>query len=131
GAARTIPLGGNEVLTMNAEVRLRDPFFPNLLQYVLFDDAGEVWTHEASGQPAAFQRLLSTPGVGVRVSSPVGPIQLNAGYNPYGSIPGQALFASTSSTSSSAPLICVTGPADAQVVVHTDAGGAQSQNFSA
>jgi hypothetical protein len=33
-----------------------------------------------------------TPGIGLRVFSPLGPIQINAGYNPYPAVFGQALY---------------------------------------
>ena len=41
---RTQPLGGNALFVFNAEFRIRDPFLPNLLQYVPFVDGGQVWT---------------------------------------------------------------------------------------
>ena len=33
-----------------------------------------------------------TPGIGVRVFTPLGPVQVNAGYNPYPPVLGQALY---------------------------------------
>ena len=49
-ASRTSPVGGNVLLVLNAEVRIRDPFFPALLEYVPFVDAGQVWTRQVAGK---------------------------------------------------------------------------------
>jgi outer membrane protein assembly complex protein YaeT len=115
-AQRTVPVGGNQLVVANAELRLRDPFFPNLLQYVLFTDAGEVWTRQQGVQNLGFTRLSITPGVGIRVFSPVGPISINAGYNPYGSPAARAFFPDRTGNS---PLICVS-PGAPQVRVASD-----------
>lgn len=76
---RAVPLGGNSLVVANIEYRIRDPFFfPNLLQYTLFMDGGDVWTRG--------DRKLTmkwTPGVGFRALTPVGPVQVNIGYNRY------------------------------------------------
>jgi outer membrane protein insertion porin family len=76
---RAVPLGGNSLLVANLEYRLRDPFFlPDLLQYTLFIDGGDVWTRGSrAGQ------IKWTPGLGFRAVTPVGPVQVNIGYNPY------------------------------------------------
>jgi len=101
-AQRTIPVGGNQLVVANLELRLRDPFFPNLLQYVLFTDAGDVWTRQPGVEHIGFTRLYVTPGLGIRVFSPVGPISVNAGYNPYGSPGSPAYF-----PNGSGRLVCV------------------------
>jgi outer membrane protein insertion porin family/translocation and assembly module TamA len=76
---RTVPLGGNSLFVANIEYRIRDPFFfPDLLQYTLFVDGGDVW---ASDQRSG--RLKWTPGLGFRALTPVGPVQVNIGYNRY------------------------------------------------
>jgi outer membrane protein assembly factor BamA len=76
---RSIPLGGNSLLVANIEYRMRDRFFfPDLLQYTLFLDGGDVWSRETRGQ-----RIKWTPGLGVRALTPVGPVQVNVGYNRY------------------------------------------------
>lgn len=91
-AQRTIPVGGNQLIVANVELRLRDPFFPNLLQYVLFTDAGQVWTRQPDVANLGFTGLSVTPGFGLRIASPVGSININAGYNPYGSESAQVYF---------------------------------------
>ena len=76
---RAVPLGGNSLFVANLEYRLRDPFFlPDLLQYTLFVDGGDVWNRDSRGG-----KLKWTPGVGVRALTPVGPVQMNIGFNRY------------------------------------------------
>jgi outer membrane protein assembly factor BamA len=128
-AFRSIPVGGNLLLVVNAELRVRDPFFPALLEYVPFLDAGAV--QQVGAHNLTPSKLSYTPGLGVRVFSPIGPIQLNAGYNPYGGRPGTAYFASPVNTlTNKAPLICVTAPGEETVpVVFT--GGQLKQDVAA
>ena len=77
GPSRTVPLGGNSLFVANIEYRIRDPFlFPNALQYTLFIDGGDVWTRTTRGFAMKW-----TPGFGVRALTPVGPVQVNVGYN--------------------------------------------------
>ena len=87
---RAVPLGGNSLVVANAEYRLRDPFFlPNLLQYTLFIDAGDVWTRGIRSRPA---QIKWTPGIGIRALTPVGPVQVNVGYNRYDRVAGPIYF---------------------------------------
>ena len=107
--SRRSPGGGNSLFVVNTELRIRDPFFPQLLEYVPFIDAGQVWTREPGTRQLNTQRAEVTPGLGIRVFSPVGPIQLNAGYNPGKPRPGPAYFAAkVDPLSGQAPLFCVT-----------------------
>lgn len=86
---RSVPLGGNSLVVVNLEYRLRDPFFfPNLLQYSFFIDGGDVW-NRGSAQNAG---LKWTPGIGFRAITPVGPVQVNVGYNRYDREQGQIFF---------------------------------------
>ncbi|MEX2179173.1 MAG: BamA/TamA family outer membrane protein [Gemmatimonadaceae bacterium] len=81
---RTVPLGGNALFVANVDYRVRDPFFlPDLLQYSFFVDVGEVWTPSAQDPALRFNRLKMTPGVGLRLFTPIGPVVVNAGYNDY------------------------------------------------
>lgn len=76
---RAVPLGGNSLVVANFEYRIRDPFlFPDLVQYALFVDGGDVWTRGLRARS-----LKWTPGVGIRALTPVGPVQINVGYNRY------------------------------------------------
>lgn len=77
---RTVPLGGNSLLVVNAELRLRVPFLlPEILQFTPFIDGGNVWTRTIGGR----ERLKWTPGLGVRAFTFIGPVQMNVGYNDY------------------------------------------------
>jgi outer membrane protein insertion porin family len=117
GVSRKSPGGGNSLIVMNAELRIRDPFFPQLFEYVPFLDVGQVWTREPGARQLNLQRMAVTPGVGLRVFTPVGPIQANVGYNGAQPRPGPLYFAQPVNSSGNAPLVCVTTPGEAPVPV--------------
>jgi outer membrane protein assembly factor BamA len=79
---RIVPVGGNSLLVGNIELRLRSPVLPQLLQFTLFTDAGEVWNRGGTTQVKGL-KLKVTPGVQVTAFSPVGPVRVAVGYNPY------------------------------------------------
>ena len=99
---RTVPSGGDNVLVMNAELRMRSPAYPELVQYAVFVDAGQVWNRGRAGTGVNFADIRVTPGIGLRVFSPVGPIRMDVGYNPYRRTTGPAYVTETSGN-----LICV------------------------
>jgi hypothetical protein len=69
---------------LNLDYRIRDPFlFPDRLQYTLFLDAGAVGTRTAEDIGIGFTQLKWTPGLGVRMLTLIGPVQVNVGYNGY------------------------------------------------
>ncbi len=126
---RVVPVGGNSLVVANLELRLRSRIFPELLQYTLFVDGGDVWSRETAAgtrtrrASALFlNKLKWTPGVGVRVFTPVGPFQANVGYNPFAQ-PGGAIYydAPPSANTGFAPLYCVT-PGNAIPAVLTSNG---------
>jgi outer membrane protein insertion porin family len=88
---RVVPVGGNTLFVANIDYRLRSPFLPQLLQFTLFTDVGSVWNRNTQTNFGGFVPRW-TPGLGVRVFSPLGPIQVNAGYNPYKPVLGPALY---------------------------------------
>jgi len=88
---RVVPVGGNTLFVTNIDYRLPSPILPQLLQFTLFADMGTVWNRQTHTQFGGFKPYW-TPGVGVRVFSPLGPIQVNAGYNPYPPYTGEALY---------------------------------------
>jgi outer membrane protein assembly factor BamA len=126
---RTQPLGGNALFVFNAEFRIRDPFLPNLLQYVPFVDGGQVWTQVPNVNNFHLLRgVFVTPGLGFRVTSPIGPIQISLGYNPYQNQQGPVYFASpVDPVTGAAPLICVTQPGKETVPVTVSANGSVTQ----
>ncbi len=82
GVRRAVPVGGNSLVVANLELRMESPFLPEFLQWTLFTDAGDVWNR---GGSASFQKfsIKVTPGVQLTAFSPVGPVRLVVGYNPY------------------------------------------------
>lgn len=107
--SRAVPTGGNTLVVANLEARLPSPFLPDLLRYAVFVDAGRVWNRDRSSNVAGgFRQIRVTPGAGIRVASPVGPIRVDIGYNPYARSPGVAYHAYRGSDPGGvAPLYCV------------------------
>jgi outer membrane protein assembly factor BamA len=68
------PTGGTRLIEANAEMR-----FPiaSLFEGVVFVDAGQAW---GADQSIEFSAMEFTPGVGIRVPSPVGPIRFDVAY---------------------------------------------------
>ncbi|MEO5904741.1 MAG: BamA/TamA family outer membrane protein, partial [Gemmatimonadaceae bacterium] len=79
---RAVPVGGNSMVVANLELRLPSPFLPDLLQWTVFTDGGDVWNR---GQSNSFQNFAFkvTPGIQLTAFSPVGPVRIVIGYNPY------------------------------------------------
>ncbi len=79
---RAVPVGGNSLVVGNLELRMPSPFLPELLQWTLFTDAGDVWNR---GRAASFQNfsIKVTPGFQITAFTPVGPVRVVVGYNPY------------------------------------------------
>jgi outer membrane protein assembly factor BamA len=103
GFERVVPLGGNTLFVANLEYRIRDPIFlPDYVQYTLFLDAGDAWNRPSP------PRIKWTPGAGVRLLTPVGPIQMNVGFNPYKRETGPIYFEDPALAASAiSPLYCV------------------------
>jgi outer membrane protein assembly factor BamA len=88
---RIVPVGGNRLFVASVDYRVRSPILPSVLQFTFFTDAGTVWNWDTQSPLGGFQPRF-TPGIGLRAFTPLGPIQINAGYNPYQPVVGQALF---------------------------------------
>jgi outer membrane protein insertion porin family/translocation and assembly module TamA len=91
---RIVPVGGNSLVVGNLELRMPSPFLRELLQWTLFTDAGEVW-NRGTGQLKQV-KLKVTPGIQLTAFSPVGPVRLAVGYNPYRRPAGPIYFEGTS-----------------------------------
>ncbi len=76
GDGRPVALGGNALLVANIELRV--PVWKSLWG-TLFYDAGNVFNNFSSIKLSEFS---NTFGLGARVRTPVGPIRIDAGYNP-------------------------------------------------
>jgi outer membrane protein assembly complex protein YaeT len=88
GVIRTSPTGGNALAIVNAELRMRPPFLRDLLQFALFVDGGQVYNRRA--ETVRLDQFRWTPGVGLRIASPVGPIRFDLAYNRYAQQRGPA-----------------------------------------
>jgi outer membrane protein assembly complex protein YaeT len=77
--------GGTRLAVASAELRVPSPVLSEYLRFAAFVDAGQVW---APGTRATAEALRFTPGIGLRFTTPVGPIRVDAAYNPYGQVAG-------------------------------------------
>lgn len=89
-AVRVAPTGGDRVVIANLELRVPAPFLPQRVRFAFFADGGALWDR---GGTAKF-RL--TPGLGIRIASPLGPIRLDAAYNE-NALQSGTLYTTTSS----------------------------------
>jgi outer membrane protein insertion porin family len=80
--------GGNTFVLGNIELRVPSPVFSSRLRLAAFVDAGGVWNREG---PGSSKVVRITPGLGIRVTTPLGPARLDAAYNPYKLQPGPLL----------------------------------------
>jgi outer membrane protein insertion porin family/translocation and assembly module TamA len=105
GFDRIVPLGGNRLIVANLEYRVPDRLIlPNLLQWTFFVDAGDVWNN---GGAAKLDPKV-TPGMGVRLITPIGPFAVNFGYNWHPRADGAMYFEDPALASSViSPLYCV------------------------
>jgi outer membrane protein assembly complex protein YaeT len=78
-SVRVVATGGNTLAVANAELRLPSPFFRDRLRLAVFVDAGSVWQRGTTDRA----QFRVTPGVGLRVATPLGPARLDVAYNPY------------------------------------------------
>jgi outer membrane protein assembly factor BamA len=80
--------GGNTVVLANIELRVPSPIFSSRLRLAAFVDAGGVWQRQGASSSKV---VRVTPGVGIRVATPLGPARLDIAYNPYKLQPGPLL----------------------------------------
>ena len=101
---RAVPTGGTAAAVGNVELRWRPRVLTEFVQFVAFIDMGNVWSSE--GDDLDNTPIFVTPGIGLRVSTPVGPIRLDLAYNSYAPTPGPA-YRDAPVGYSTAPLYCV------------------------
>lgn len=104
---RIVPVGGTAVAVGNVELRVRSPFVPELLQWTLFTDVGQVWSRNGSDAGLRLNTLRTTPGIGARIFSPIGVIRLDFGYNNYAPRSGAAYFNELPRGDGTQALLCV------------------------
>lgn len=75
------PSGGEVLLEGNLELRFPIPVLNGKMRGAAFVDAGQVWAERGD---VALGEIIATPGVGLRYYSPIGPIRVDAAFNPRG-----------------------------------------------
>lgn len=78
---RASPTGSNAIALANLELRFPSPIWPSRLRLAAFVDAGQLWNQTTGGLVPTPRRF--TPGLGLRFSTPLGPMRLDAAYNDY------------------------------------------------
>lgn len=104
GFDRSAPAGGLASALVNLELRTRSGWPTDLLRWVIFLDAGRVWN--SSGNYAV-TGLRATPGVGVRVVTPLGPFRVDVGYNAHAYEAGPAFYLQRAAPGVQGRAICV------------------------
>jgi outer membrane protein assembly factor BamA len=78
--------GGNTVGIGQLELRVPSPLWGSRLRLALFVDAGTLY--ERGKTRLAPIRIRVTPGVGLRLATPLGPARFDVAYNGYDQPPG-------------------------------------------
>lgn len=86
-----VPIGGTAYGVANVEVRFPSPLFRRQLRLAAFMDAGTVGTGNIWNLELKDWKF--TPGVGMRITTPVGPARVDLAYNPYDPQRGVLFFA--------------------------------------
>jgi outer membrane protein assembly factor BamA len=76
-----VPTGGTALAVTSAELRMPSPVLRRLLRMAVFVDAGAVGS--GSLWDISFGEWRVTPGAGVRLQTPVGPVRIDVAINPY------------------------------------------------
>jgi outer membrane protein assembly complex protein YaeT len=79
-SVRVAATGGNSLALANVELRVPSPILGSRLRLAAFVDAGGVWQRQGR-RPTTVIRV--TPGIGLRLGTPLGPARLDLAYNPY------------------------------------------------
>ena len=90
---RAVPRGGTAMLVGNLEWRRGFRFIAEQVQLAAFVDGGALW--ETRSSRFNWRDMRYTPGLGLRVVTPLGPFRVDVGYRPYGQRTGRALYFSS------------------------------------
>ena len=74
------PTGGNTLAIANLELRVPSPVLRSRLRLAAYVDAGGAWQR---GTTTSDPVIRVTPGVGIRLNTPLGPARFDVAYNPY------------------------------------------------
>lgn len=110
GYTRAVPRGGTALMVANLEWRRGFRFIAEQLQFAAFVDAGTVW--ETQSDQFRWADVRATPGLGIRVATPLGPFRLDIGYQPYGPRSGRALYFAPATGETSAQILCASPRTD-------------------
>jgi outer membrane protein assembly factor BamA len=95
GSATFFPVGGTSLSMVNAEIRFPSPFLRRQLRLAAFVDGGVVGTGNVWNLDP--QDMRFTPGVGLRIATPVGPARVDVAYDPYAPVSGVLFYADSAS----------------------------------
>lgn len=101
---RAVPRGGTAMLVGNLEWRRGFRFIAERVQFAAFLDAGTLW--ETRSDRFAWSDLRYTPGLGLRLVTPLGPFRVDIGYRPYRMPAGRALYFSPNSEAGVSGIFC-------------------------
>ncbi len=107
---RAVPRGGTAMLVANLEWRRGFRVLAEELQFAAFVDAGNVWETHAEG--FRWGDLRATPGLGLRIVTPLGPFRMDVGYQPYEPRAGRALFFTSGDNTGTTGAILCASPRD-------------------
>lgn len=79
--AQFVPTGGTALFVASAELRMPSPFMRDRLRLVPFIDVGSLGTGNL--WDVALLDMKYTPGLGLRMATPVGPVRVDIAYNPH------------------------------------------------
>jgi outer membrane protein insertion porin family len=79
-SVRVAATGGNTLVLGNVEVRVPSPILKSRLRFAAFVDIGGAWLRD---DPSSSKVIRVTPGLGLRIATPLGPARLDVAYNPY------------------------------------------------
>lgn len=83
---RASPVGSAAIALANAEVRLPTRLFDGRVAVAAYVDVANLWAQD--GREYVSDGVKVTPGLGLQLMTPLGPMRLDAGYNAYGRQPG-------------------------------------------
>jgi outer membrane protein assembly complex protein YaeT len=79
---RSSPTGSAALVLANAELRVPTPIWGGRIALAAYADAARLWQQQGDRYTAG--RIVVTPGMGVQIGTPLGPMRLDAAYNAYG-----------------------------------------------
>ncbi|HYC32026.1 MAG TPA: BamA/TamA family outer membrane protein, partial [Gemmatimonadales bacterium] len=112
------PTGGNTLAVANVELRVPSPVWSSRLRLAAYVDAGGAWQRGATSSDPI---IRVTPGIGIRLNTPLGPARLDVAYNPYKLQRGPLFQADTSGALS---------PVDGQPTYVLDRDGRVTYHFA-